>query len=193
MSTLEEAVDALQRGDLVVIPTDTVYGIAASLRSPAAIERIFAVKGRPAEKALPVLGADRVQLFSVAEFGFKAERLTQRWWPGPLTIVLPRAEGFEADLGGPDRTTVAVRVPGSDLARSLLESVGPLAVTSANRSGEPPAVTVAEARAVLGDAVAVYLDEGPGGGEPSTVLSLVDEPTILREGAIPADRLLSML
>jgi L-threonylcarbamoyladenylate synthase len=186
--SLKEAVAALRRGLLVVLPTDTVYGVA-SLPSRAGTTALFAAKSRPEDKAIPILGAALGQLQSIAVFDERARRLAQRFWPGPLTLVLPRAPGFDVDLGGNDRTTVAVRVPDHGVALALLAETGPLAVTSANRSGEPPASSVDEARAVLGETVAVYVDGGSCGGRGSTVVSVLDGLKVLREGPITASEL----
>ena len=184
MIDLDAALNSLDAGDLVVIPTDTVYGIAASL-TPAAIEKVFAVKGRPHDKPLPVLGAFVHQLGQVAAFDDRARRLAEAYWPGPLTLVLPRSAGFEIDLGRSADASVAIRVPHHPLARLVLQRSGPLAVTSANLSGEAPATTVDEARAWLGDRVTIYLDGGRcEGTKPSTVLSLTDGPDLLRAGPI---------
>ena len=184
MTSIEAAVAALRRGRLVVIPTDTVYGLAALPAAPGAVRALFELKGRPDDKPIPVLGANLESLRSVAVIEGAAERCALAFWPGPLTLVLPRAEGFDHDLGGTEDGTVAVRVPATQVARSLLREVGPLAVTSANLSGRPAANTVAEARAVFGDSVAVFVDGGPGGGRASTVVSLVGEPRVLRAGAV---------
>jgi L-threonylcarbamoyladenylate synthase len=192
-SRVEEAVAALRAGALVVIPTDTVYGVAALPRSPGGIAALFAAKGRPESKPVPVLGAGKQDLYSVGALDPRAEALADRFWPGPLTLVIPRAPGFDVDLGGGDQDTVAVRVPASEVARALLAASGPLAVTSANRSGEAPATTVAEARAALGDAVSVFLDGGPCGGEASTVLSAVGEPQVLREGPVTYEQVRRVL
>lgn len=193
MTDLAAAVEAIRLGRLVVIPTDTVYGVAASPFDPAAIEAVFAAKGRPSDKPLPVLGADVESLRRVAAFDERAERLAERHWPGPLTLVLRRAGGFEVALGDDSTGTVAVRVPAARVARELLAATGPLAVTSANRSGEKDPATVEEARAALGEAVAVYLDGGRGGGSPSTIVSLVDEPRVVRAGALAPEAVLDML
>lgn len=193
MSSLQEALDALAAGEAIVLPTDTVYGVGALPYRPDAIAAIFAAKGRPESKALPVLAADLSGLEEVARFDRAALLLADRLWPGPLTLVLPRAAGFTHDLGGTDDSTIAVRVPASGPALELLRRSGPLAVTSANRSGEAAAGTVEEARRALGHAIRTFLDGGASRGAPSTVVSLVGEPTILREGAVAASRLLSLL
>lgn len=192
--SVQRALAALRSGGLVVLPTDTVYGVGCLPGAPGAIAALFAAKGRPRRKAIPVLGAGRADLDEVAAFDERAEVLAERFWPGPLTLVLPRAPGFRYDLGGEDRTTVAVRVPAHPLARALLAASGPLAVTSANRSSEPPAATVDEARAALGEAVAVYLDGGASAGEPSTVARLTPAGVeILRAGALDVTQLSAAL
>ena len=187
--TPAEIARALMSGGVAVIPTDTVYGLAASLIEPGAIERVFELKGRAASKPLPVLGPSLDALKAIAVFDDEAEALASKHWPGPLTLVLERAPGFAVDLGGDGTSTVAVRVPNRVVTRELLEATGPLAVTSANRSGEEPASTPAEARAAFGPDVPL-LDDGPLPGEVSTVLYLATGRTILREGAIPATDLL---
>ena len=193
MNTVEEAAAALGAGELVVIPTDTVYGLAAHLSSPQAIAALFDVKGRADAKPIPVLGADQRQLEEVARFDDRALALARRFWPGPLTLILPRTEGFDVDLGGAAGNTVGVRVPKEPRAIELLRAVGPLAVTSANRSGEPEAVTVDEARAVFGDSVGAYVDGGRCVGVPSTIVFLAGERRLLREGTIPAAHVLQVL
>lgn len=187
MSTIEETASALTSGQLAVIPTDTVYGLAAHLDHPDAIGSIFRVKGRAPEKPLPVLGATVDQLSSIASFDEKARKLAARFWPGPLTLILPRADGFAADLGGNETRTVGVRVPKEPRSLELLRAVGPLAVTSANRSGDVEATTVEEARIALGEEVAAYLDGGRCVGSPSTIVFLAGERRLLREGPIPSE------
>ena len=193
MSTLEDAASALAGGELVVIPTDTVYGLAAGLGHPAAIAAIFTAKGRPPEKPIPVLGASVDQLSEIAEFDDRARKLATRFWPGPLTLIVPRAEGFTTDLGGDETRTVGVRIPKEPRVLELLHMTGPLAVTSANRSGEAEATTLTEARAALGDSVAAYVDGGRCVGTPSTIVFLAGERRLLREGPIPSELVLQML
>jgi tRNA threonylcarbamoyl adenosine modification protein (Sua5/YciO/YrdC/YwlC family) len=188
---LDAVVAAFDGGGVAVIPTETVYGIAAAARYSMAVEAIFELKGRDRSKALPVLAATTDALRDVVSFDARAERVAERFWPGPLTLVLPRATSFDVDLGGEDPATVAVRVPAQDLTRALLERTGPLAVTSANRSGAAPATTIDEARAIFGDSVAAYLDAGPCKGSPSTVVSLVGEPRVLRSGELDPALVLS--
>ena len=190
---MNDIVEKLQAGGVVVIPTDTVYGLACLPRLHDAVQKIFELKGRPDAKPLPVLGDGIGSLEAVAEFEDRAVVLARKYWPGPLTLVLPRAQNFTYDLGGSDTASVAVRVPQSAVTLELLGRTGPLAVTSANRSGEEPATTVEQAREIFGDGVAAYL-EGEGGlGLPSTVLSLVGPPRVLRDGALSSIELMDSL
>lgn len=193
MSTLDETAAALLSGRLAVIPTDTVYGLAAHLGRPETIAAIFTVKRRPPEKPIPVLGATVDQLSTVAVFDDRARKLAARFWPGPLTMILPRAVGFDTDLGGDEIRTVGVRVPKEPRTLELLREVGPLAVTSANRSGEPEATTIEQARSALGDDVAAYMDGGRCVGTPSTIVFLAGERRLLRAGAIPSELVTQML
>ena len=179
MAGIAEAADAIRSGAIAIIPTDTVYGIGAR---PEAAAAIFELKHRPRDKALPVLGCDVVQLGGIAELDDRARALAEQHWPGPLTLVVRRSASFTTDLGGDDPMTVAVRVPAHPVARELLERTGPLAVTSANVSGELPATTYEEACALAPDLIC--LDGGPCDGVPSTVLSLVGEPKVLRQGGL---------
>jgi L-threonylcarbamoyladenylate synthase len=186
---IRRATSALRAGRLVVLPTDTVYGVAALPGAPGAVDAVFRAKGRPPDKPLPVLAAGTADLATVVVIDERVRRLAALFWPGPLTIVLPRAPSFRHDLGGAS-DTVAVRVPARDDALSLLAATGPLAVTSANRSGARAAVTVEEARRALGSSVAVYLDGGALRGSPSTILSLIGAPSVTRVGALSADEVL---
>lgn len=190
MSDTDAAVKALRDGRVVVLPTDTVYGLAAAVNHPEAIRSIFELKARPKDKALPVLAASLEDVRAVAVVSGRAEQAARAYWPGSLTLVLPRAPGFEIDLGGADGSTVAVRIPDCKAALEVLARTGPLAVTSANRSGRPPATTASEARSAVGDGVEVIVDGGPAGGTPSTVVSLVGEPRVLRAGAIAGEEVL---
>jgi tRNA threonylcarbamoyl adenosine modification protein (Sua5/YciO/YrdC/YwlC family) len=193
MSTTEETAVALDRGELAVIPTDTVYGLAAGLHRPASVAAIFDAKGRPPDKPIPVLGTGVDQLSSIAVFDDRAKKLAARFWPGPLTLILPRSEGFDVDLGGGETRTVGVRVPKEPRTIELLRITGPLAVTSANRSGEAEATTIEEARAALAESVSVYLDGGRCVGTPSTIVFLAGERRLLREGPVPSDLILQIL
>jgi L-threonylcarbamoyladenylate synthase len=184
--TPEDAARRLVAGEVVVIPTDTVYGLAARPDLPLAVSAIFALKGRPGDKPLPILGGSVSQLESVAVFDGGARLLAETFWPGGLTIVLPRAPGFDHDLGGTG-STVAVRVPDSELALRVLGMTGPLAVTSANVSGRPPAATGEEARAYFEDVP--LLEGGTAGGRASTTISLIGGLTVLREGEVTEEAL----
>lgn len=185
------AVIALQAGDLVVMPTDTVYGIAADAFSPDAVARLLAAKGRGRDMPVPVLvGSWRTLDGLVDELGPLARRMVETFWPGPLTLVVRSAPSLAWDLGE-TRGTVAVRMPQQPVALEVLQQTGPLAVSSANRSGLPPAVDAQDALRQLGDSVRVYLDGGPA-GEPvaSTIVDLTgDRARILRAGALEIDRL----
>ena len=189
-SDIARAADALAGGSVIVVPTDTVYGLAARPDVPGAVDRLFELKGRAREKALPVLGVDLDSLRAVVEFDEPADSLARDYWPGPLTLVLPRAKGFVHDLGAGGSDSVAVRVPNADLALRLLAATGPLAVTSANPSGDPPALNVDDVRSMFGDAIPIYLDGGQSpGGRASTVVSLVGEFSILRPGPLSEQEL----
>ena len=181
-----EAAAAALAGALIVIPTDTVYGIGTRPDDGDATARLFEAKGRPRELELPVLAHSTEAAWEIAAPDDRARRLARELWPGPLTIVLPRT-GLSRnwDLGG-DPATVGVRVPRHRLALAVLSRTGPLAVTSANRSGAPTPRSCAGLEAEFGDSVEVYLcEEAPLAGEPSTVVDLAHgEPRILREGAI---------
>ncbi len=192
MSSSIETIAALRAGDLAVIPTDTVYGLASSL-SDDGVARIFEAKGRPETKPIPVLAGSLEDVQHIAVVDDRATSLARRFWPGPLTMVLARAPGFVADLGGGETRTVAVRVPKQPLALEVLRALGPLAVTSANLSGSPPVETVEEARALFADKVGAYLDGGRCTGVPSTIVFLAGERRILREGALPAELVSQML
>jgi tRNA threonylcarbamoyl adenosine modification protein (Sua5/YciO/YrdC/YwlC family) len=188
---VQAAVTALQSGELVVLPTDTVYGIAADAFSPMAVNLLLAAKGRGRDLPVPVLvGSWRTLDGLVDELGPLARRMVETFWPGPLTIVVRAAPSLAWDLGE-TRGTVAVRMPLQPVALEVLTQTGPLAVSSANRSGLPPAVEVDDAQRQLGDAVRVYLDAGPVGDPvPSTIVDLTgDRARVLRVGALGVDRL----
>ena len=192
---LADAAAAARRGELIVRPTDTVYGIGTRPDDPTATARVFEAKRRARDLELPVLVASVDEAREVAMFDERAARVAVPHWPGPLTIVLPRGAAASAwDLGG-DPTTVGVRAPRHPLALAVLEETGPLAVTSANRSGEPPATTCDELHATFGDDVAVYLcEDAAREGAASTVLDLAHGPArILREGSVPRAALAALL
>jgi L-threonylcarbamoyladenylate synthase len=188
---LAEAAAALRKGDLAVLPTDTVYGVAADAFSPAAVAVLLAAKGRGRQTPPPVLvGSVRAAQALVEEISQPAQDLIDEFWPGGLTLVLRANRSLAWDLGD-TRGTVAVRMPLHPVALDLLRETGPLAVSSANRAGRPPATTAGAAEAELGPAVAVYLDGGPcPGGTLSTIVDLTGSlPRLLRRGVIPAERL----
>jgi L-threonylcarbamoyladenylate synthase len=188
---LEAAVDSIQRGELVVLPTDTVYGIGADAFQPDAIDSLLATKGRGRDMPVPVLvgswtGLDGLTLLVQPT----VRELVEAFWPGGLTLVVEHAPSLAWDLGD-TRGTVAVRMPLHPVALELLARTGPLGVSSANRTGQPPPVTAEEARDQLGYPVAVYLDGGPSGDPvPSTIVDVTGEvPRLLRPGAVSLDQL----
>jgi L-threonylcarbamoyladenylate synthase len=185
---LDVAAEALALGELVVVPTDTVYGLAARPDVPGATDRLFQAKQRPRDLTLPVLVAGPGDARRVAWMDIAADKLAARFWPGALTMVLPRTQASMAWDLGEDRDTVGVRVPAHEVVLELLARTGPLAVTSANRSGNPTPSDCLGVRVVLGDAVAVYLCTGVLDSDlPSTVVDLTgEEHSVLREGAISA-------
>jgi tRNA threonylcarbamoyl adenosine modification protein (Sua5/YciO/YrdC/YwlC family) len=183
----QEAARLLAAGEVVIIPTDTVYGLAADLSRREAIAAIFSLKGRPQDKPLPVLGATIDDLQRVAVIEGDALKLATDFWPGPLTLVLPRREDFTTDLGGTGIATVGVRIPASPTALDLLRHSGPLAVTSANASGESPASTAQEAGEIFPELG--VLDGGPSAGEASTTAQLHPQLKVLRSGAISEEEL----
>jgi L-threonylcarbamoyladenylate synthase len=191
---VDTAAEAANRGDLVVLPTDTVYGLAARPDLPGGTTKVFEAKRRPRGLSLPVLAPDLEAAAALAAFDGRALALARAFWPGGLTMVLPRTDVSRPWDLGEEGETVGVRVPGHPVARSLLASTGPLAVTSANRSGEPSAATCGDAERALGDHVAVYLCAGSLPGRASTVVDLTSaRPRILRTGAVSPDDLLAAL
>lgn len=184
-TTLEAALDALRRDLVIGLPTDTVYGIAAAPHSEDGVRRLFRLKGRPAGKPVPILAADVAAVSRVAVLEGDAAAAARRYWPGALTLVLPRADGLPEWIGDPAGGTVAVRIPAHDVVLAVLRAAGPLAVTSANSSGAPPVVDDAGARGIFGDGVAVYLKGRSGGDVASTVVDFAGpEPRVLRRGPV---------
>jgi tRNA threonylcarbamoyl adenosine modification protein (Sua5/YciO/YrdC/YwlC family) len=187
------AVEALRVGRLAVLPTDTVYGIAADAFSPSAVNALLAAKGRGRDMPVPVLIGNTQTLEGIAEdVSESARALIEAFWPGGLSLVIRHPASLRWDLGE-GSGTVLVRIPQHPLAIAVLEQTGPLAVSSANRSGQPPATSVVEARRQLGGAVAVYLDGGETPGPiPSTIVDVSQPavpPRILRLGTIGADQI----
>src|ERR1700728_42116 len=188
---LSEAEAALRRGELVVMPTDTVYGIAAEAFDPVAVDRLLKAKGQGRDMPPSVLvGTVRAAMALVMDVADTGTDLIDEFWPGGLTLVCRSSPTLVWDLGE-TKGTVAVRMPLHPVALDLLKRTGPLAVSSANVSGRPPATTADEAMAQLGDSVAVYLDGGPCADEvPSTIVDLTGSvPRLLRRGVIPVERL----
>lgn len=201
LSGLRHARQAIARGELVVVPTDTVYGVAADAFSPAAVQRLLDAKGRGRDQPPPVLISGRPMLSALVEEVPEAvERLVEEFWPGGLTIVLPAQPSLSWDLGD-TLGTVAVRMPDRKVVLELIADTGPLAVSSANLTGRSASIAAGEAQEMLGDSVAVYLDDGVSRtGVSSTIVdatSLVDRGAgldearvrILREGAISREEL----
>jgi L-threonylcarbamoyladenylate synthase len=188
---LAAAEAAVLRGELVVLPTDTVYGLGADAFSPAAVTRLLAAKGRGRDMPPPVLvGTVRAAAALVEDMGPYGQQLIDEFWPGGLTIVCRAARTLSWDLGD-TKGTVAIRMPEDPVALDLLQQTGPMAVSSANLTGSPAATTAAQARDQLGESVAVYLDGGARTGTvASTIVDLTgDQPRLLRRGAISVGRL----
>ncbi len=188
---IREASYAVRRGDLVVLPTDTVYGVGADAFTPSAVAALLAAKGRGRDMPVPVLiSSHRVLDALVSQLSSEARALVDRLWPGALTIVARYNPSLAWDLGE-TRGTVALRMPADPLSLDLLTETGPMAVSSANRSGLPPATTSANAQAQLGEAVAVYLDGGPTTSTvPSSIVDVTGPvPVLLRAGAIGEEQL----
>jgi tRNA threonylcarbamoyl adenosine modification protein (Sua5/YciO/YrdC/YwlC family) len=192
---LTAAEEALEQGGLVVVPTDTVYGLAARPDVPGSTDKVFAAKHRSQDLTLPILVPDEEDAADVGVLDERARALAAEFWPGGLTMILPRTDRSRPwDLGAA-RDTVGVRVPGHEVMLALLARTGPLAVTSANRSGETTPAECEEVRRALGVAVAVYLCEGRARlGVPSSILDLTGpDVRVVREGAIPMDLLRAVL
>ena len=189
---LEQAAAAVQQGAVIGVPTDTVYGLVCLCGDAAAIDQLFAVKERPDHKALPVLLGDAEQVSAVVRTAgdHAAQALIERYWPGPLTLVLPARSSLPAALtAGGD--TVGVRLPAHPFLRALARRVGPLASSSANRSGQPPCATAAAVLDQLDGRIPLLIDAGPAPiALSSTVLDLSGpQPELLRKGPIGPDEL----
>ncbi len=189
---MDAAVEAVAAGRVVVLPTDTVYGIGADPFSEDAVQALLDAKHRGRDMPPPVLIAEPSMMRSLtAQVPAAAKELASAFWPGPLTLILEAQRSADLHLGE-TRGTVALRVPDHDATREFLRRCGPLAVSSANRSGEPPATDVTSAREQLGDTVAVYLDGGPTPGPvPSTIVDLSSEPDglVVRVGVLSVEQL----
>jgi tRNA threonylcarbamoyl adenosine modification protein (Sua5/YciO/YrdC/YwlC family) len=190
-TALSAAAHCVTSGQLVVLPTDTVYGIGADAFDKAAVADLLAAKGRGRDMPVPVLvGSWNTIDGLVTSVSPRTRDLIEAFWPGGLTLVVEHAPTLNWDLGDA-RGTVAVRMPLHPVAIELLETTGPMAVSSANRSGQPPALTAEEARAQLGDDVSVYLEAGPAAtGVASTIVDVTGAvPKVLRAGALSAEDL----
>ena len=191
---LDHTIDVLRNGGLIAFPTDTVYGLAALPFKTEHVERLFAAKGRNSSKAIAILIGRTEDLPQVTRMmGQKALQLVKHFWPGPLTLVVPKNPRLPAIISPND--TIGVRMPDHALALALLRATGPLAVTSANRSGMPNTNTADEVMAQLGGRIHLILDGGRvPGGVPSTVVDCSDsEPVILRAGPITMEMMQQVL
>ncbi|MEV0645561.1 L-threonylcarbamoyladenylate synthase [Phytomonospora sp. NPDC050363] len=188
---IEAAISAVRSGDLVVMPTDTVYGIGADAFKSWSVEALLRAKGRGRDMAPPVLVGSRRTLDGlVLSLPSTARDLVAAFWPGALTVVVEHAPTLDWDLGDTDGT-VAVRMPLHPVALEVLSETGPMAVSSANKSGQPPASTATDAREQLGYGVSVYLEAGPSADiVPSTIVDCTgDVPILLRAGALSLERI----
>jgi L-threonylcarbamoyladenylate synthase len=189
------AAEAVRGGEVVVLPTDTVYGVGVDAFSSDAVAAVLLAKGRGREMPLPVLVPNPQTVDGLAaNVPAYARDLIKAFWPGPLTLVLHAQSSLMWDLGDTNGT-VALRMPQNDIALRLLTEVGPMAVTSANVSGQPPPSNILDAATQLGSAVKVYLEAGPSaGGLASTILDCTGEgPVILRAGAVTAGQIQEVL
>lgn len=184
----------LRQGKLLIYPTDTLYALGARALDAVAVAGVRGTKQREERKPLPVIAADLEQAVGLcARWPEEAGIAAERFWPGPLTLVVPAAIHVPHEVTGRG-TTVAVRVPALRLARLLCAEAGPLVATSANRSGAPPPLTCAEAVAAVGRAAAMALDSGPGRPQPSTIVDVSgDQPRLLRAGAVSWEEILDVL
>jgi L-threonylcarbamoyladenylate synthase len=192
---LREVADALAAGEVVAYPTDTLYGLAVDPRNAVAVHRLFALKGRAPDMAVPVIAADLEQVEAqTGRLTGLDRRLAERFWPGPLSLVIDAWPSLAPGVMSADGT-VAVRVPAHAIARAIARLAGhPITATSANRTGAPPPATAGEVLAGLGDAVAMVVDGGPTpGGAPSTIVRVREgRVALVREGAIPWARVLEL-
>lgn len=190
-ASLQEVVEVIAAGGVAAVPTDTVYGLVCDPSSAAAVDRVYAIKRRPADLELTLLVAGLGQADRAVVLDERARRLAARYWPGPLSIVAPLREGrYAIPRHG---ATLSVRLPSHPLLLTLLRRTGPLASTSANRHGDPPAATAGDALAALGDEIDAIIDGGIAGGQASTIIDCSrTPPRVLREGPIPGSELLAL-
>jgi len=188
---VERGVSILKSGGVVAFPTDTVYGLGASIGIDSAVERVYRIKERQRRMALPLLLADIPQLDEVAiSIPTSARLLAENFWPGPLTLVLLKSDSVSDTVSGGSET-IAVRVPAHPIPIALAQGVGtPIVGTSANLSGQPSALTTEEARNQLGNKVDLIIEGECPGGKESTIVDLTGEtPVILRQGALLIEEL----
>jgi L-threonylcarbamoyladenylate synthase len=192
---LQEAAKWIRNGGLVALPTDTLYGLAADPFCADAIARVFAVKGRPADRGLPLIAADTAQIAArLGPLSPAGERLAAKFWPGPLTLLISAPVALARDVtGGTGR--VGVRVPAHAIARAICHAAGPVTATSANRSGESATADPAEVERTLGGSVDILIDAGPTrGGAPSTIVDVPGAaPRRVRAGAVSWEELQAWL
>ena len=203
---VHQSIAALDRGEIVVVPTDTVYGVAVSPKVPGAIDRVVALKGRERTAPPPFLVGGYDQIWPLLAEGSQTADVTaliQAFWPGGLTMVLPVNPELDWDIGETSGT-IALRMPNEPVLLELLRFYGPLAVTSANLTGEPPCESAYTVLNVFGDKVGVYLDAGPRGSDdgeqiPSTIIDVTDlvrggkNIRVIRHGAVSVEELLEVL
>jgi L-threonylcarbamoyladenylate synthase len=189
---IEEAAKWIRAGEIVALPTDTLYGLAVDAFNADAVARLFAAKGRPEDRGIPLVAADRAQIEEhVAPLSGSGARLAERFWPGPLTLLLPAPRALAAAVSA-GTGKVGVRVPADRCARAICAAVGrPITATSANISGEPATADPSEVERTLGDRIMFLFDAGPvRGGAPSTIVDVTTaEPTLVRAGAVSLDEI----
>ncbi len=192
-NAIQQALKVLQAGGLVAFPTDTVYGVGALAFDGKAAESIYKAKDRPIEKAIPILIGDAEDITKISsEVPPMAKKLAERFWPGPLTLIVPKHLGLPDSVSATN--TVGVRVPDHIVARSVFRAAGPMAVTSANLSGQPSPSTAQEVFTQLNGRIALIVDGGKTpGGVPSTLVDCTGkEPIVVRQGPISLNQILAV-